>query len=200
MKSIMSEMKTKKAILTVLALVFVCSVFASELPKMNVVSLSNSKVYVTASTNSQFPSEVTLYNPGGNVVYYKKSDAAPEFRSVLNLSQLEDGMYTVCLKNGEVTTKRELEINKGCVCVKRLVKEMDPLFWRKGNKVYVTYLNCQKADVSVAIYRNNRLVQEEEMGSDFKLQRCFDLSQFAQGNFEFVLHGNSQNYNYRMSR
>lgn len=193
-------MKTKTVILTIFVLAFVCSAFASELPKMNVVTLSKSKVYVTALTNQQFPTEVSLYNYSGDIVYYKKSEAAEQFRSVLNLCQLEDGSYTVCLKNGDVTTQRKLEINCGCVCVRRKIKEMEPVFWHKDGLVYVTFLNWGEANVSMAVYNNNELLQETELGKDFNLQRCFDLTKHTKGDFDFVLHGSNRDYNYHLSR
>jgi len=193
-------MKTKKFSLTVLALAFIVSAFATEVPKMNVVTLNNSKVYVAALTSAQFPSEVTLFNSDGDIVYYKRSKAASQFRSVLNLKQLENGTYTICLKTGKVLAQRSIEVNKGAVRVKQAVKEIAPVFSHKNGMVHVTYLNPNQTDVSVMVYKNNLLVQESKLGCDFNIQRCFDVSNFSQGDFEFVLCGNNLNYNYQVLR
>jgi len=192
-------MKTRKLSLTLLALVFAATAFAAELPKMNVVTFNNAKVYLTALTSPQFSSEVSLYDFRGNKVYSKKSEAAPQFRLLMNLHLLEDGVYNLCLKNGKFFEKRQLTIDKGVVCVQRAVKETAPVFWHAEGKVYVTYLNRNKADVALLVYKNNKLVHESKMGCDFALQRCFDVSHFSKGNFEFVLRGNNCCYNYRMS-
>jgi len=192
-------MKTRKLSLTLLALVFAASVFAAELPKMNVVTFNNAKVYVTALTIPQFSSEVSLYDFRGNKVYFKKSEAASQFRTLLNLHSLEDGVYNLCLKNGKFFGKRKLTIDKGIVRVERIVEETAPVFRHERGRVYVTYLNRNKSDVSLLVYKNNKLVHESEMGCDFGLQRCFDVSHFTKGNFEFILRGNNCSYNYLLT-
>ena len=68
-------MKTKTISLLVLALVLAAGAFATEVPKMTVVALKPSKVYVIAETVAQTPTELTLLNAAGDPVYYKKTKA-----------------------------------------------------------------------------------------------------------------------------
>ena len=74
----------------VVALLLAAGTFATNVPKMNVHTLSDTKVYVAALTSEQFASELSLLNSRGDIVYYKKSKAAPHLRSLLNLEHLEN--------------------------------------------------------------------------------------------------------------
>ncbi|WP_346859050.1 hypothetical protein [uncultured Draconibacterium sp.] len=193
-------MKTKTAMLMVVALLLAAGTFATNVPKMNVHTLNDTKVYVAALTSEQFPSELSLLNSRGDIVYYKKSKAAQHHRSLLNLEHLENGTYTLCLKTGDVSAERCLVVNSGSVCVKNELKEIDPVFSYKNNRVHVTYLNPNKSNVSVTIYKNNMLVLKKELGSTFNIQRSFDVSRVAHGQLDFVLCGNQRYFNYQVSR
>ncbi len=193
-------MKTKSITLLLLALVFAAGTFATEIPKMNVVALSDSKVYVTAETSTQSCTEITLRDASGETVYYKRAKAAPQFRSVLNLEELADGTYTVSLRCGKEFTKRKISVSEGIVAVQRPTDELAPYFAYKNDKVLLSYLNSSQNDVSVLIYNGNDLVLDSKLGSDLAIQRSFDLSKLKNDDVEVVLYGNNQRYNYRVTR
>lgn len=193
-------MKTKTITLLFLALVITASAFATEAPRMNVVTINDSKVLVAAQTSAEFPLEVTLCNTAGEVVYYKKAKGSSQFKSLLDLHQLEDGNYTICLKTGKESAQRELEVHKGTVAVKRLVSEVEPVFSCKNDIVHVTYLNKNKQNMSILVYKHNTLLLESKLGCDFNIQRCFNVSKYAEGDLEFVLHGADKNYSYKITQ
>lgn len=193
-------MKTKQLVLVLLAFAFTVSAVATEIPKMNVVAIDKAKAYVAAITSPDVASEVSIIDENGEVVYYKISKAAPEFKSVLNLSQLEDGMYTIQLKTGKVSAQRKMEITEGKVSVKPLQVKMDPFFAYDGNMLRLTYLNHEKNDVSMLVYNRSQLVEEFKLGDKFNIQRAFDLSKLVNGEFYFVLGGVNQNYSYTVKR
>ncbi len=193
-------MKTKQLVLALLAFAFTLSAVATEIPKMNVVALDETKAYMAAITSPDVASEVSIITENGEVVYYKKSKAAREFKSVLNLSQLEDGMYTIKLETGKVSAQRELEISQGKVAVQPLQVTMDPFFVYDGKMLRLTYHNCGKNDMSMLVYNGSQLVEEFELGDNFNIQRAFDLSKLVKGEFYFVLGGADRDYSYKISK
>ncbi|WP_167611447.1 hypothetical protein [Maribellus sediminis] len=193
-------MKTKTITLMLLALVIAAGAFATEISKMSMVALNDSKVYVAAETSTNSPTEITLLDARGETIYFKRTKAAPQFRSVLNLQELSDGTYTFSLKSGKAVTKREITVSNGKVTVKKVAEEFAPYFAYKNGKVLLSYLNSNQADVSVLIYNGNRLVLDSSLGSDLAIQRSFDVSKLKNNEFEFVLYGNNHRYNYRFTR
>lgn len=193
-------MKTKQLALVLLAVAFTVSAVATEIPKMNIIAVDESKAYVAAITSPDFASEVSIITENGEVVYYKKSKAANEFKSILDLSQLNDGMYTLRLKTGKASTQRNLEIIQGKMTVKRLQTKVDPFFAYDGKMLKLTFLNYDKSDVSMLVYNGSKLVDEFKLGDNFNIQRAFDVSKLSKGEFDFVIGGTKQNYSYKVTR
>lgn len=193
-------MKTKTIALLLLALLVAAGAFATETPKMGIVALNDSKVYVAAETSTHSPTEITLLNARGETVYFKRTKAAPQFRSVLNLQELSDGTYTFSLKSGKAVSQREINVSNGTVTVKKVAEEFAPYFAYKNGKVLLSYLNSDQGDVSVLIYNGNKLVLDSNLGSDLAIQRSFDVSKLKNDQFELVLYGNNHRYNYRFTR
>ncbi len=193
-------MKTKLLVFVLLALAFTVSAEATEIPKLNVIAVNESKAFVAATTSPDVASEVSIIAENGEVVYYKKSKAAREFKSLLNLSQLKDGMYTVKLETGKVSAQRDMEINEGKVTVQPLQVKMDPFFACDGKMLRLTFLNYDESNVSMMVYNGSKLVEEFELGDNFNIQRVFDVSKLVKGEFNFVLAGTNQNYSYKVTR
>lgn len=193
-------MKTKQFALLLLALAFTVSATATDIPKMNIVALDNSKALVAAATDPHVTAQISIVSEAGEIVYYKRSKAAAEFKSVLDLSYLKDGMYTVKLKTGKESTCRGVEINHGKIQVTQTKPKIDPYFSCDGEMLKLSYLNCEKENISMLVYNGSQLVFESKLGNDFKIHRAFDISKMVKGEFDFILTGADKNYTYTVSR
>lgn len=183
-----------------LVLVLAISASATEIPRMHIVALDESKTLVAAVTDPDVASEITIENDAGEIVYYRKTKAGAQFKSIFDLSELNDGKYTVNLKSGKVRAQRELEINQGKVNVLQVIQEMAPFFTYDGELLRLSYLNFGKEDVSIDIYNGSKLVQSSELGNKFTINHAFDVSNMVKGNFDFVLSGPNHTYSYRITR
>ena len=193
-------MKTKKLTVMLLAAVFAISAAATEVPKMNVIVIDDSKTLVAAVTNPDVASEVSVIAEDGRIVYYKKSKAAAQFKSILDLSELTDGRYTVKLKTGKFYTQRQLELNQSKVKVIKIKPEPDPVFSYDGDMLKLSYLNLNQNDLSISVYNGNKLVFQSGLGDKLSIQRAFDVSKMVKGEFDFVLVGPNQTYSYKIIR
>jgi len=193
-------MKTKKLTVMLLAAVFAISSAATEVPKMNVIVIDDSKTLVAAVTNPDVASEVSVIAEDGRIVYYKKSKAAAQFKSILDLSELTDGRYTVELKTGKFYTQRQLELNQSKVKVIKIKPEPDPVFSYDGDMLKLSYLNLNQNDLSISVYNGNKLVFQSGLGDKLSIQRAFDVSKMVKGEFDFVLVGPNQTYSYKIIR
>ena len=194
------EMKTKKITFVLLALAFSISAFATKTPKMNIVTFDESKAIVTAITDPEESSEISIISENGEIVYFKRAKAADGFRSVFDLSALQDGMYTVKLKTGIASAKSEIEVDNGEVQVKHAKTEFEPYFSYDKKLLKVSYLNFERKDISMLVYNGNELVFKAELGNDFTIQSAFDVSKMANGKFNFILSGTGEEYSYKVTR
>ena len=167
---------------------------------MNVIVIDDSKTLVAAVTNPDVASEVSVIAEDGRIVYYKKSKAAAQFKSILDLSELTDGRYTVKLKTGKFYTQRQLELNQSKVKVIKIKSEPDPVFSYDGDMLKLSYLNLNQNDLSISVYNGNKLVFQSGLGNKLSIQRAFDVSKMVKGEFDFVLVGPNQTYSYKIIR
>lgn len=193
-------MKTKQLTVLLLAVAFALSATAKEIPRMNVVAVDKTKTLIAAVTNPKVSAEVSVIAEDGEIVYYKKTKAAPEFRSVLDLSELKNGTYTMKLKTGKEYAQRKVELKDGTVRVLNLKQEVKPFFAYDGDMLKLSYLNVNKNDVSVSVYNGSKLVYELYLGDRVNINRAFDVSKMVKGKYDFVLAGNNQTYNYQITR
>jgi hypothetical protein len=193
-------MKTKKFAFVLLAIAFSIGAFAIETPKMNIVAFDDSKAIVTAVTNNQESSEISIISENGKTVYYKYSKGTAGFRSVFDLSELEDGMYTVKLKTGTTTFKSEIEVGKGKLQVNPTKTEFEPYFSYDEKMLKISYLNFDHKNISMLVYNNGEQVFQADLGNDFNIQRAFDVSKMVEGNFNFILAGTGEEYCYKVTR
>ncbi len=193
-------MKTKQFAALLLVLVVTISAGAAEIPGMNIVALKGSKTLVTAVTDPHVAAEITIENDAGEIIYYRKTKASPQFKFIFNLSKLSDGRYTFYLHSGKLHARREIKIQNGQVEVVQVVPEMPPFFSCEGDILHLSYLNFGKKNVSVAIYKGSKLIQTSELGNQFTINHAFDVSRMVKGDFDFILFGPDQTYSYRISR
>jgi len=193
-------MKTKQFALVLLALAVTIGAGATKIPKMNIVTLNDAKALVVAETDPKIASEISIEDANGHLVYYKEAKAAAKFKSVFDLSNLEDGTYTIEVKTGTAAAKREVDIRNGEVVVKALQTTIDPYFAYDGDMLKVSFLNFDKRNLSLLIYNGSRLVFQSEIGNDFNVQRGFDVSDLVKGQYSVVLAGTGEDFSYRINR
>jgi len=193
-------MKTKQIALMLLVAVFTVSAVAEEIPKMDVVAVKNSKALVTAVPGHSGSSTISVVSEQGKLLYQKRLKADSEFKSILNLSELEDGKYTIKLNAGSESVLRVVELNDSKIEVLPVKREIEPFFSYKNDKLIFMYLNSNQDDISMLVYKGSQLLFRTELGNDFKIQRLFDVSGIEKGELNFVLAGADKNYSYNFNR
>ncbi len=193
-------MKTRKFVLTLLAVAFTVGAFATKIPKMNVVALDDAKALISAEIDPTQSSEISIVAEDGQMVYYKKSKASSGFKSIFDLSDLENGTYTVKIKTGTASATREVEVTNGQVDVKPMKTQIDPFFAYDGDLLKLSYLNFEGDNLTLIIYNGSTQVFESKLGTRFNIQQGYDVSDLVKGNYDVVLVGTNENYNYRISR
>ena len=193
-------MKTKQFALMLLAAVITVSAVATEIPKMDVVAVDNSRALVTAVPIQSGSTTISVVSENGKLLYHKKVKADSEFKTVLNLSKLEDGKYTIKLDAGKESVQQVIELNNSKINVKPVKREIEPFFSYKNDKLKFMYLNFDQTDMSMLVYKGAELIFRTDLGNDFNLKRSFDVSGLEKGELNFVLVGDEKVYSYNFQR
>lgn len=181
-------MKTKNWVLTTLALFIAAIGFATESPKMNIVSNENDKIIVSFESETACPVELTISDEDGVIMHYWKSESPKKtVNHFLNLSQLDRGTYNVVLNYGGTSINRELNITRNQVKVGPPVKLPEPYFGFKNDKLNVSFLNVANKSVFLNVYKDGEHYNGITLGKNMDIQKCIDFSMAAKGKYEIVL-------------
>ncbi|WP_163324958.1 hypothetical protein [Draconibacterium mangrovi] len=157
-------------------------------------------VRVTNAVESQF--EMEIRNRNNDIIYYKQIQQP--LKLVLNtydFSKLSDGEYTFLVKLDNEQNMTTLAVKDGDVKVVDQVKQVDPYFGLFNDRLNISYLNHGAGDVKLYLYdeKNNSLVHEDVLGSEFALHHAIDLSKLNNGSYEAVLVSNNGTYEYEIT-
>lgn len=157
-------------------------------------------VRVTNAVESQF--EMEIRNTNNDIIYYKQIQQP--LKLVLNtfdFSQLSNGEYTLSVKLDNEQNVTTLAVKDGDVKVVDQMKQVDPYFGMNNDQLNISYLNHAAGDVKLYLYdeRNNKLVHEDELGSEFAVNHAIDLSKLDDGSYEAVLVSNNGTYEYEIT-
>ena len=181
-------MKTIKWVLATLALFIVSVGFATETPKMNVVTNEENKIQVTFESPTACPVEISITDNKGDVVYYWQSKSLQnEINQSFNLAELGTGTFNLALKYGCTSINHEVTVTRKEVKVGPSVRLPEPYFCYKNDKLNVSFLNVSSKNVYLNVYKDGEHYNGFKLGKDFDIQKCIDFSMAENGNYEIVL-------------
>lgn len=181
-------MKTKNWVLTALALFIVAFSFATDKPKMNIVTANNEEARVTFESQTAYPLEITICNTFGEIVYYWKGESLQKNLSqTLNMSELGKGTYHVCLNYGGQSLNRDLIVTRNEVKVGPVVALYEPFFSYDDDRLNLSFLNVAQKNVYLNVYQGDEHVTGVNLGDDMDIQKSFDFSKLNTGEYEVVV-------------
>lgn len=194
-------MKTIKWVLTTLALFIVAIGFATETPKMNVVTDDENKIQVTFESATACPVEITITDNNGDIVYYWQSESPQnEVNQSFNLADLGKGTFDLSLKYGCTSINREVNVSRREVKVGPPVKLPEPFFCYKNDKLNVSFLNVSSKNVFLNVYKDGEHYNGFKLGKDFDIQKSIDFSMAEKGKYEIILTDYFKEHYYTVSK
>ena len=193
----MNAMKTLRFLTTMSAVAIVAIATAVEKPKMNVIPLSPDKAVVAITNEKPAYFEVSIETPKGDLVYYKKSSKPlTEYQKTFDFKNLENGDYVISLKVNDTELSKDLHVNSKQILVGESILKFDPYFVFSDNVLKFSLLNVEQENFRFALYNNGVLVYQKKLGSDYSLQKGFNLSKLEKGEYTVILSSLSKEYSY----
>ncbi|HSO89495.1 MAG TPA: hypothetical protein VLQ91_23280 [Draconibacterium sp.] len=194
-------MKTKNWVLTTLALFIAAISFATETPKMNIVADDNSRILVSFESATACPVEITITNDDGVVMHNWRTESPQNaVKQLLNLSELERGIYNVTLNYGGTSMNRKLNITRNEIKVGPPVKLYEPYFSFKNDRLNVSFLNVANKNVFLNVYKDGEHYNGFTLGKNLDIQKCIDFSTAGKGKYEVVLTDYFKEHHYTVTK
>lgn len=194
-------MKTRKSLVTILAMAITLIASAVEKPKMNVQSLNSDQVLVTFLSEKATELEVSIYDNDGSIVYYKMSKKPIQsFNKIFDVKNLENGNYAMQVEINGLILKRVLEITTDKIYIGDPEKHSAPLFVQRDERLVISHLNFENKNYQLNIYDESGLVYKKKLANESPLHSGFDLSNLESGNYQVVLTSGTNTFNYSFKR
>lgn len=194
-------MKTKLLTLVFVAIVFVANVFATEIPQMEVFPMNETKLLIAFVQETPVINQISIYSKSGDLMYVKRlKKGTNRYSQIYDLSQIENGNYEVRLKYGKTTLKKEIKISDGDVRLVKEKAELPPVFTSVSEGVNLSYMNFEKNDVSVFLYKQNELLDTANLGSEFLIHKRINLTALKKGNYDILLACADKKYWFSVQR
>lgn len=194
-------MKTKIWVLTTLALFIAAIGFATETPKMNIVANDNDKIMVSFESATACPVEITITAEDGAIMHNWRTESPQNVvNQLLNLSELQQGVYNVTLYYGVMSINRELNILRNEIKVGPPVKLYEPYFCFKNDKLLVSFLNVANKNVFLNVYKDGEHYNGFTLGKGLDIQKCVDFSMAGKGKYEVVLTDHFKEHHFTVSK
>jgi len=133
----------------------------------------------------------------GNALLIEKIKELGRYSKLYNFSKLGDGEYTITVLFGDEAIYQKVNISNGTLSVmpKYRITEVMPFFLKKGDFLYVSYINSEERYVSVSILdSSNEVIFEKGMGNELDTQGKFDISQLKKGKYTVKLSTFTKTY------
>jgi hypothetical protein len=181
-------MKITRWIISVVAFFIVVVGFATEIPKLDIVTVEGEKALVGFRSEKPVLFEFTLQNSGGEIIYYKKLESPMnEYKKIVDFSEMGNGTYTICLNYRNCSVNRELDVCKNSIKVGPLFQCFEPYFCLKNGILNVSFFNVAQKNVNLNIYQNGKYITGICLGKEMALQKRLDITNLEQGNYKLVL-------------
>lgn len=194
--------RLNKVILTIALALSAGVVMASGNLSVSVSEGEGAEAHVRVSNVVESQFEMEIRNENNNIVYYKQiQHPAKLVLNTYDFSKLSNGEYTLSVKLDNEHNMTTLAVKDGDVKVVNQVKQVDPYFGLFNDQLNISYLNHGAGDVKLYLYdeKNNNLVHEDELGSEFTVHHAIDLSKLTDGSYEAVLVSNNGIYEYEIT-
>jgi hypothetical protein len=194
-------MKTKKSLVTLLAVAIVTLASATDLSKMTVNPLNADQLIISVANDKEFSFEIGVYASNGDIVYYKQSDKPiSTYQKIFDVKNLEDGKYKMILKVNDTSMEKNFIVSPSKIFMSESELSIDPYFIFDGNDLKFTYLNFKYENFKLEIYEGYDLIFKTKIGADFPINSGYNLSKLEAGNYKVVLSSYNKEFIYQFAK
>lgn len=194
-------MKTKKILITVLAVAIVTIASATDLSKMVVNPLNADQLVVSIINDKVSDFEISVIDKNGDLVYFKQSDKPiSSYQKIIDVQNLENGKYNMILKVNDTSVEKDFTIATSKIFLGESELSIDPYFNFDGKDLKFSYLNFKNENFRLKIYDENELIFKTKIGNDITIHSGYDLSKLEAGNYKAVLTSFDKEYIYQFEK
>jgi hypothetical protein len=188
-------MKTnKKIILVVVFMLGTLFSYANNDKGLNNI-VNTAKVEV-AFKNAKIGHKLTIKDENGTKLHTEIVSKEGKLNKVFNLSNLEDGKYTVELNKDYEIIVKTLEVKGNKVIYNKASKKtiFKPVVRNKENLLMISKIAFDNKPIKIALYFEGNVIFSETVKNKTIVNRTYKLDTKETGNYKAIIYSNNRSY------
>lgn len=155
---------------------------------------SKSKLHVQVPETYNL--SVFITDENGTTVYTDYLEARSSPGKLYNLSNLKDGKYAITTEAAHQTIIKYFHIKDGEIVSSDKLRDFEPYFSKKNNKLIINYLNESMQDISLTIEDDYRIFLEEKSDNKLAYGKLINTENMPSGYYTVTLEAGENIYKY----
>jgi len=144
---------------------------------------TNKHVKVTVSQPMLHDITVRVADDKGYIIHHEDIKAKTMFGKVYDLSNLDDGIYTITSSSGLVTTTKKIKVEGSSTREIGEVTTHKPLIVLKDNYLKIQFLNQDQENIEITVDGFETIHHESHAGNDMVFGKMLDVSELPRGEY-----------------
>jgi hypothetical protein len=146
--------------------------------------------------NAKKGNQLTIKDVDGAILHSEEIKKEGTFVKTFNLSELENGNYTLELEKDFKIVVKTIKINNNNVTFIEDAEKLifKPLVRSKNNKLIIKKNAINAEPLKISIYYNNEIIYSETIKGHKILNRVYILDKELKGDYKVVSYNNGRSY------
>jgi len=156
---------------------------------------SADKVKVTFN-NAKKGNQLTIKDANGTILHSEEILKKGTLVKTFNLSELENGIYTLELEKDFQIVVKSVKVNNRNVTFLVEAEKLifKPIVRNKENKLMITKIAFDEEPLKISIYYKNEIIYSETLEGGKILNRVYSLDKGLKGEYKVVSYNNGRSY------
>lgn len=202
MKTKVSYLLTKLAVVIVLVAMLVVKANASETPELNVIPFDKESAFIVVNDWSKKYTELSIESENGDLIFFDEGSISDKgYLKPFNFRNLRNGSYRVVVKEGTAESVVNFKIEKGSIVVeKNNVSNKDTFFSIDNNILKFSMINNTNANVTMDIVDADGVIYTKNLGTEFGISTGLNLNKLRAGNYSVIVRAGDNTLSYKFTK
>lgn len=188
-------MKTILKAATVFAFMLTAAVGLAKEPKLSLKEFDGTRILQLEVDTVSGNTAVRFIDADGHVIFSEKIREGKAFGKQFNLNYLETGLYFLELEDPIKEITYSIDVEKGSPLILDRKEKMKPVFRRKGDLIFLNFLNLDLEEVNVRITdSSDRVLFDEIFGGKMVIEKVFNFEDAFEDHYTLMVQAKDATY------
>lgn len=188
-------MKASLKFTIAVAFMFTTVVSLAKEPKLYIVAGKETKNLVFSMETQSDETSIKFVDAENNLIYSERIVDENGYTKRFDMSRLAEGEYTFEMEDTTRLIQYTIKVETSNMEIVEKTERTKPYFRRKGDHVYLNFLNLDEKGVQVMLYdSSNRLIYKELFEGELVVEKVFNFEKAFEDSYTVVVKDSNDTY------